>query len=231
MPEENTDQSKQPDESGSTETAPETQTLEDIAKEFSVDEQITNFTAQPNQQVQQPYQPPSDPGQYVPDPVTDPEGYNRYTQQQQVVTNQVQGTLRELNNRINQFEQQTELAKVDADVQKAVVHVNQKLGVDPELAEIALEKAYRNDPSFQRIWNNRDKNPAAFKKALDVVADKYQTLFNIQTDPQLVENQRAAKASQKTMATTAKEHADDKWENLSDAEFEQQWSAVRQSGG
>jgi hypothetical protein len=207
-----------------TSAAPSTD-LESIAREFSVEEQANQFTARPavQHQPQQQLQPAPF---SAPDPVTDPEGYKAFVMHQTQVHQRLEGTLRELDNRFKTYEQTIQQQKVDADVDAAVKIVNQKLKVDPELAEIALERMYRKDKAFKQIWDNRDRNRQAFEKALGVVADKLQPTFAVRTDPQVAENVRAAKSSQQTMATTqAKSEYDDVPENP--REFDAWWRQRR----
>ncbi len=216
MENENTDESQTPVESTE---QPDTESLDDISQEFSVDEEVNNqFTAQPNQQA---YQPP------VPDPVSDPYAYESYARQQEALNSQIQNTMRELDQRVRGFEQTQAQQQLDTDVNSAVQMVNETVNADPVMVEIALEKIHRTDPSFAKIWDNRAKNPAAFKKAMGVVTNKVADMFKTVSDPQLLENQRAAQSSQRTMATTPKVDPNDAWKNLSDAEFQRKWDAEK----
>src|SRR3990167_5963487 len=81
-----------------TETAPEaTQTLADVAKKYNVDQQVQNFTAQP-QPPQPTYQPsyPAQPHFTAPDPVTSPDQWNQYQASLLMQNQQLSGNLREL---------------------------------------------------------------------------------------------------------------------------------------
>lgn len=200
--------------------------LNSIAKEFSVDEQANQFTARPAVQPQTQTQPTIAPPYTPPDPVIDPEGYKAHVAYQAQLNQRLEGTLRELDNRFKTYEQTIQQQKVDADVDAAVKIVNGKLKVDPDLAEIALEREYRKNPAFKHIWDNRDRNRPAFEKALNVLADKLSPTFAVRTDPQLAENVRSAKSSQQTMATTqAKSEYDDVPENP--REFDAWWRQKR----
>ena len=198
--------------------------LGDIAKEFNVEEQANQFTARPAQAPQPPV--PQAPI-HVPDPVVDQEGYRAYVNQQAQQSQRLEGTLRELDTRLKTWEQTIQQQKVEADVDAAVKIVNQKLKVDPLLAEIALEKMYRSDKNFKHIWDNRDRNRPAFEKALNVAADKLSPMFSVRQDPQLAENVRSAKSSQQTMATTKQADENDEWGNLSPREFAEKWERTK----
>lgn len=200
----------------------EAPTLEDISQEFSVEEQVSNFQAQP-----EPTFAPQQPQSFSPDPISDPDAFNQYTQQQNQMLNNVNQTVQSLNEKVQSYEQQLTQQKVDADVEAAVAKVNEKLGVDPKFAEIALEHQYRDDPSFKKIWDNRSQNPKAFDKALGVVADKLAGVFAVKQDHQLTANQLAAKQSMKTMAKTPTADPNEDWANLSSAEFDAKWDDLR----
>ena len=225
--EESTNESQAPVETPQEAPAP---SLDEIANEFSVEEQANQFQAKPEpQQTVEPsfqnqpnFQNQYDPG--IPDPTYDPDGYTRYMMQNSQKLDQYGNVINGLVEKISSYEQQMVQQKVDADLSKAVEHINQKLNVEPDLAETALEIEYRKNPAFQKIWNNRDKNPAAFQKALDLVADKWTGKFATRTNDQLVENVRAAKTSQQTLA---KSQPDDPYEDIADmseGEFQSWWS-------
>lgn len=209
----------------STETVPETtQTLADVAKKYNVDQQVQNFTAQPQAPQYQPSY-PSAPPFTAPDPVTSPEQWNQYQASLLMQNQHLSGNLRELTQTVQAIRQEATQARLDTEVNKAVAKVNDRLKVDPLYAEIALEKRYRDDPIFKRIWDNRQVNPKALEEALDVVTNELQGVFSVRQDPQLTENIRAAKQSQRTMSTTAKSPSDaDQALNMNDGEFDRWWN-------
>lgn len=221
MNEETTNESNQPVET--TTEQPATESLDDIASGISVEEQANQFQAQPQPSVPSVEPQPSN----VPDPISNPEGYDFYMNQQAQQTDKINTTLNDLVTKVQGYEQQMTQQKVDADVVKAVSHLNEKLKVEPQMAEVAMEIEYRNNPSFKKIWDNRENNPAAFNKALDVIGDKWAGKFANQADPQLAENVRAAKTSQQTMANAPVNDPDDKWSGLSNAEFAVAWAKER----
>jgi hypothetical protein len=195
----NTVQSNAPVPSEAPTPSTPTPTLDDIAREFPIEEQARNFTAQPNYAPQPVIQPPAF---HAPDPVTDPEGHKAFVHSQIMKNQQIESYIRDVGSKVSQWEQKMAQERLNADVDRAVARVNGKLKVDPQLAEAALEVEYKRNPTFQRIWDNRDKNPQAFQKALDVLSDKLAPMFQVRQDPQLAENVRAAQSSQRTMATT-----------------------------
>lgn len=209
-----------------------TQTLADVAKKYNVDQQVQNFTAQPQQPQSQPAPSyPAAPPFTPPDPVTSPEQWNQYQANILMQNQNLQGNLRELTQTVQAIRQEATQAKLDAEVNKAVAKVNDKLKIDPLYAEIALEKRYRDDPIFKRIWDNRNINPKALEEALDVVSNELQGVFAVRQDPQLTENLRAAKQSQRTMSTTAKQPSDAEAAlNMNNADFDRWWNEEKYKG-
>jgi len=212
---------------------PPTETLEDIAKGLSVEEQANQFvsTVQPQYQPQHQPQPQSyQPSQFnAPDPVTDPEGYRAFVAQQYNTVNTLNSTIQEVTNKIGNWERTQAEQKINQDVDRAVTLVNQKANLDKDIVEVALELEYRKNPSFKKIWDNRDRNPDALGRALEVLSGKISQRFAVRTDPQLAENLRAAKSSQQTQATTRQPQMNDGIPN-DPAEFERFWQSLSGRG-
>ena len=221
-------QSQQPAETA----APEAQapTLESIAKELSVEEQAQQFTSAVPQ-YQPPYQQPvQQPAFRAPDPITDPEGYNRFMVQQMQSVTALGSTIKQMVDKVQTWERTTQEQRINQDVDKAVTRVNEKLKVDPMLAEIALEKMYRTDANFKRIWDNRERNPQAYERALDVVADKLVPMFQTRQDPKIAGDIRAAKTSQQSMATTRQTGVNEGVPS-DPAEFKRYWESLVNNRG
>lgn len=199
------------------ETQEQAPTMEDISREFNVEEQVQSFQAKPEQEQ-------SFNDVYAPDPITNPDAYERYARQQAQSLQMMNKTIKELNDKIGSFEMKTQQQAVEADIKAAVAKVNSKLEADEKMAEIALRMEYEKDPHFQRVWDNRHKNPKAFEKALDVIADQYSGVLKVKQDPQLTANQLAAKKSMKTMGRSPEPQ--DEWDGLSQGEFEQKWNEM-----
>jgi hypothetical protein len=209
--------------------AAETQTLESIAKELSVTEQAQQFTSAVPQ-YQQPQQFVQQQAFRAPDPITDPEGYNRFLLQQTQTLTELREATKSLTDKYQSWERTTQEQRINQDVDKAVTRVNEKLKVDPMLAEIALEKMYRTDANFKRIWDNRERNPQAYERALDVVADKLIPMFNTRQDPKIAGDIRAAKTSQQSMATTRTQGVND-GVPTDPAEFQRYWANLVNNRG
>lgn len=148
----------------------------------------------------------------------------------------LQSQVQELNAKLTQYEQSTATAKVEADIRSAVTKVTSEVdGLDPVMAEVYLEKRAREEPGFQSIWNNRDKNPGAYNKALGAIANELKGRFDFKADPQLAENHRAANQSQQQSETTqAPQYNNTSEERLanakSPAEWASEWAKVKSGG-
>lgn len=210
------------------------QTLEDVYKQFNVDDAAQQFTAQPVQNTPpQNYQPPQQPAYQpnyqpsIPDPISDPEGYRHFMLASQQQNSALGQTISQLTGKLSHMEKERQQQQIDADIGKAVAKINSKVKADPLMIELALEKKAREDVRFMKLWDNRYKNPKAYDAALDAISNELQGKFTVRTDPQLTENQRALKASQRGMATS--NQTEDDWGNLSDSDFDRKWSEAKKS--
>lgn len=229
MEQEITQQSQVPVEAEIKQTPTESPepTLADVAKKYNVEEEVKQFTATPEPQPQPTYTQPTYAPQYAPDPILDADGFKNYLANQNQTTanilNQVASTVQELR-------KEREQEVLNAEIKQAVNRVNERLGIDQTYAELVLEKEYRSDPIFKRIWDNRKVNPRALEEALDVISNRNSKVFQVKTDPQLMENTRAAKASQRAMATTQKTSEETEVSKMSDGEFEHWWNQRKYQG-
>ncbi len=190
-------------------TAESTPTLEDVYKEYGIEEQAQEFRQQTTQAAPEKQEPVK-----VPDPITDTDAFNSY--QANIAREQasLRQALQHVAGEISRT-QKADLAKrTEADIQDAVAKVNKDLGLEPEFVEVAIGAKAHKDPKFQSIWNNRHKNPKALDAALTALSGEFKGKYTVKQDPQLVENQRAAKHSQQSMATTKQSTDDDRWSNM-----------------
>lgn len=192
--------------------------LDDVYKQFNVQEAAESFTATPQQQTQP--QP-----QHIPDPALDIEGFKGWAKQVQSADQEIRQTLTSVNQRLSQYEQERQRTREEADLQKAVGVLKEKVpGADDEFLEIALAHKARKDPKLLSIWENRAKNPQALEAALKAVGNEFANKFSLKADPQLIENTRAMKASRDQKATTQAPDPDEKWRNHET--FEREWSKL-----
>lgn len=205
-------------DSSTTETP---QTLDQVYKEFNIEEQAQEFRQAPAREAPK--------AETIPDPILDTEGFRSYQQRQAEGNTALQQSLQQITGEFTALKQAANRQALEADIKKAVTTINEKLKLDPDLIEASLEMKARKDPKFKTIWNNREKNPRALDAALKAVSHELGEKYTVRQDAQLIENQRAAKISQQTMATTKANSPDDKWDNMSPRERAQERERIKNS--
>lgn len=205
-----------PSEEPVEETKTETQNVDPLQEVYdeegiNVDEAAQQFTAQPAQTVPQPQ----------PDYTDDYDG-----QQQAALVGQINESL----DRVSVMEQRLADDVYKADISKAVEHISKQIeGVDSAVIEAHLQAQGTKDPRFKALWDNRQANPGAWQKGVDAMGRKMQGIFTVKQDPQLTENQRAAKQSQQTMAATNNTQSDD-WVTMSEKQIDEEVAAIKRDG-
>jgi hypothetical protein len=203
--------------------------LDKVYQDFGIEDTASTFqpqSPQPAQQTTQP-QPPAAPK--VPDPF-DPN-FQQYQAQIANGVSSLHQQLQSTQQKLSQMEANMARRQTEADIKQAVGLITEKAGIEPDIAEVALEAKARQDPRFLKIWNNRSANPKAFQAALAAVAGEFQQKFTVRQDPQLVENQRAVKAAQQQMATTQKPSQQDEWAGMTPGERQAKVRMLINSGG
>lgn len=194
--------------------APQPSPLDKVYSDFKIEADAAEFKPQPAQtqpQVQQPQ-----PQVKVPDPF-DPN-FGAYQAQLASGLSVLNQALAQTKGELTNMQRQLAQERTEADIKQAVGTIVEKSGLDPDIAEVALQAKARQDPRFLKIWNSRTQNPEALKAALNAVATEFQSKYTVKQDPQLVENQRAIQASRNAMATTQKQSDQDQWAGLSPTE-------------
>jgi hypothetical protein len=207
-----------------TQTQPQSEpSLDDVYKQFNVQEAAESFTAKPQAQPA-PQQQPA----VIPDPALDIDGFKTWARQQSSADSELRQTLTQVNERLSGYEQERQRTREEADLHKAVSVLKEKVpGADDEFLEIALAHKARKDPKLLSIWENRAKNPQALEAALKAVGNEFASKFSLKADPQLAENTRAMKASRDQKATTQAPDVDEKWRNPDN--FEREWARLVES--
>lgn len=204
------------------------QTLEQVYKQFNVDEVANDF--QPQRQQQQQQAPAEN---AMPDPVLDPSGHRNWQAQQSNVFKQ---SLQAIHGQLTQLQVERMKAQEETDIRQAVSRVKEKIGgtLDDDFIEIALGQKARRDPKFLSIYQNRGKNPNAWNAALGAVANEFKGKFQYRTDPQLTENTRAAKQSTQTSLTTKDQDdrspLEKRLEGKTGREFTAEWDRMVHGG-
>ena len=144
---------------------------------------------------------------------------------------EIRQSLSQIQNIVVREQMQRAQAKLQADIGKAVETVNAEVNhPKPKVIEAILDAKAREDYRFKQLFDNRDKNPAAWEKALKVVAKEIKNDFSLKVDPNLQESQRQRKLAQSAMATTAAPEKDDEWSNLTQEEFDAKWQRMASGG-
>lgn len=102
-------------------------------------------------------------------------------------------------------------------------------GLDDVFAEGALHVKYSRDPNFKKIFDNRDQNPAAYRRALGLVAKELKAKAQWEPDPQGAENARAIRELQKNSGKKASvEDKDERFRKMNPSDFEREWERLKQ---
>lgn len=203
--------------------APSPQTLDDVYREHGIEEQAQQFSEQ-RQSPQ--HQAPNVPNYEVPDPL-DTNAYKQYEVRKAMEQSALNQTLQQTIGVVTKMHQEALQKSVEADIKSAVDTINKDLNMKPKLVEALLEATVKENPKLQTIWNNRAKNPKALEAALKVLSGQFASDYAVRQDPQLVENQRAVKASQQSMATTQKSSQNDDIGNMPKNDFDKWWKTKK----
>lgn len=206
-------------------------TLEQVYTEFKVDDVAQSFQPQP--QIQQRQETPTL-AESIPDPVLDSQGFKTWQASQSKEFRETLSTLKAHQQAmaINEMRRQEE-----SDIKSAVQTVKEKMGgdLDDDFVEIALAQKARKDSKFNAIWQNRHRNPAALRAALNAVGSEFKGKYQFRADPQLTENARAAKQSTQSSQTTKEDTSQNPLERRlndakSPAEFDRLWQQAISGG-
>jgi hypothetical protein len=198
--------------------------LEKVYADFKIEETAQQFEQSPQPAKQEPSQVAT---KYDP---FDPN-FSAHMQNVSRAAMEAHTTLQTTQAKLSSLERQIHSREVEADIRQAVSSLTDGTGIKPKIAEVAMEAKAREDMRFRTIWQNRQKNPAAFQAALKAFKQELQDEYTVRQDPQLVENQRAVKASQQQMATTTKESPNDKWANMTPADRQREVQIMLRQGG
>jgi len=165
------------------------QTLDDVISEFKVEAPQVSQEAQPAQE-----QTPAQPLQSI-DPYDETQ-LNNFANQTYKTQQELQKELQNLKADAESQRQAEAQKVIDRDIKKAVDTITEKVeGLDPDMAELWLEKRARENEGFKNIWLNRATNEKAYTSALNAIANELNGKFDFKADPQLAENHRAAQSS------------------------------------
>lgn len=206
------------------ETAPSEvpeETLDDVFKQFPVQETAQSFNAQPRQQETQ-----KPPELNIPDPSYDPDGFKESMKSLHSNDWEVKQTLNRISEQLDGVTQERQRTVEEDDISATVAKIQESIpalqGKD-RLVKGYLGAVATEDKRVAQVWEHRKESPAAWDAALNVITKQMAKEFDFQADPQLTENTRAAKASRDQMATTKQEDPDDKIKSMSSSDFNSYW--------
>ncbi len=119
---------------------------------------------------------------------------------------------------------------VKQEISSAAEAINKNVGGNSDLAELYLENAYNKNPDLKKIWDNRANNPKALEAALGILSNEWGATQGNKIDPQIAENQRALKESQKSGDAIQTESDDAKFNAMGDGEFMHNMRNIAKSG-
>lgn len=117
----------------------------------------------------------------------------------------------------------------DADLNDSVKRLAEAAGIKGKnrLVKGFLLARADEDRRLAQIWGARTQNPAAWDKALTILASELEAEMSME-NPQLVENQRAMELSQSNISNQKPEQkdADKKFMELGEGDFARAWEAI-----
>lgn len=116
------------------------------------------------------------------------------------------------------------------EITEAVGKINENVGGDADMAELFLEKQYRDNPDLKKVWDNRHTNPEALEKALGLISTEWSAKNVNVVDSVVAENQRALKESQKGGATVQVDSLHQELDKMESGDFLQYAHKLSQGG-
>lgn len=165
----------------------------------------------------------------LPDPSTDPDDHTKAVSERLAAIQQEFARDRQE----RQVERQRDQAeRDDRDFHGAVKQLAEKAGLTEQQQDLAagflMQKASKSE-ALKGLWDARDKNPEAFKLAVDALASPLRDALAIKEDPQVVENQRALDDANRSQTNSEPAQTDetDRIMKMSDGEFQREWAKLR----
>lgn len=210
-----------------TETETQADPIADILSKFKIEETAQQFESQPQQRVEQPATQEA-PKPNIPDPY-DTDNFRNYMAQQAQGTTALQNQLKSVLDNFGRMAAEQAQQKLESDIKAAVKEIDDVAGIGkPKLVEAYLDAKVREDSRLRTIWNNRNKNPEAYKEALKHVGKEMANEFSVRVDPKLVESQKARRAAQSQSPTTRNETNEEAMESqIQKVGFDAFWQSLK----
>lgn len=183
--------------------------LEDIASEFKVQE------SQPPQR--------EEPGETQPKFESQDDALKWLATEHARTRSQLESISSELQSKKQQEWVNDQIAALDNAIKTIGKEVED---LDPVFIEGALHTTYNRDANFKKIFDNREQNPAAYKKALGVIAGQLKSKLVGKHDPDVAEGRRAIEQLQKS-SRSGRSEPEDPYANLSASEFDREWERLK----
>lgn len=203
---------------------------QEVAAPKTLDDVFSEFNVEAPTQEQVVEQAPT-PIQYTPIDPYDESQLNQFaadTRNQQV---ELQTKISSLEAAAKSRDDAIAAQAMEKDIKQAVSAITEKVeGIDPDIAELYLEKQVRASEKLTSVWQNRGKNPDALSAALDVIAHDLNSKHSFKADPQIAENHRAATQSlQSNQTQKASEYGSPLEEQLANAKSEGERQVIWQN--
>jgi len=134
------------------------------------------------------------------------------------------------NEKVTEIVNREQQATLDRAVDNAVQNITDGAEGKNKLADTFLNTAYRNDPSFKKVFDARNDHPEAYGKALGILKEEFKAMTQNIIDPQIAENQRALQDSQRTGSSVQDASETDRLNKLPDGNFLQEMRKLARAG-
>ena len=183
-------------------------TLEQLASQFRAEERL----------------PPQSVPQAAPPKPEDTDELARWSAQRY---EEVTQHLSNLQQTLSRKEQDDYVSSQMKALDEAVSQIGGDVPISKLLIEGALHTKYARDENFRKIFDNRDQNPTAYKKALSIMSDEIKKEASIKYDPQVAEDAKALNQLQRS-ARSGKSADDpsEKWKSMSASDFDREWNRL-----
>lgn len=182
-------------------------TLEELASSITVEQ------TPPAQS----YEPPQTPT------FENPEDYAKWAAQQ---VGNVSQRLESIQSELRSEKEKSYLDSRLKALDSAVSEIGKDVPISKLMIEGVFHQKYSRDPAFQKIFDHRDSNPEAYKKALGVLKDEIKREAAVKYDPEAEANSRALKQLQSSARSPAKADPNEKFRDMSASDFDQEWSRL-----
>ena len=115
------------------------------------------------------------------------------------------------------------------DIDDAIERLSQDIDVpNKKYVKYALADFWENNPTFQKIWEQRRQHPKMFADALRAAKPVIEGALSIKSDPDLVQKQMAMDQATKSIGSepvTPKTEGE-RFAQMNDAEFQYNWAKI-----